>query len=62
MKQNDVLEQKALWETALKQLNDKAATLTQELSQVQQQVLTLSGAIEACNVLLEKFSKADTSE
>lgn len=55
-----ILEQRQAWESQLEELKERAAALSQELANVQQQAITLSGAIEACNVFLSKLEPSDT--
>lgn len=55
-----ILDQRQVWETQLEEMKARAAELSQELATIQQQAVTLSGAIEACNVFLSKLEPSDT--
>lgn len=50
---NQLSERRAEWVERANQLQTRAQGLSRELNQVQEQLVQLSGAIQACDVLLK---------
>lgn len=54
---NVIKEQQQQWMTMLQETNANIEVATQQLQKLQQNVLTLEGAIQACSMFIEKASE-----
>lgn len=56
-----VLAQKEEWNEQIRLGQKKLQELTEESNKVQHQLFALAGAVQACDVLLDKFSERSSS-